>query len=59
MGNRRGAVTLDDSESLNAPVSGRNRETLRRVQMIFQNADASLNPRQSIGEILMAPLKRP
>ena len=56
-GTRKGSVTLGDGESLNAPVAGRDRETLRRVQMIFQNADASLNPRQSIGEILMAPLK--
>lgn len=57
VGTRKGTVTLGDGESLADPVAGRDRETLRRVQMIFQNADASLNPRQTIGEILSAPLR--
>ncbi|GAA6164871.1 ABC transporter ATP-binding protein [Pelagimonas sp. KU-00592-HH] len=57
VGTKDGSVTLSDGESLAAPVNGRDRETLRRVQMIFQNADASLNPRQTIGEILAAPLR--
>ncbi|MBO9449829.1 ABC transporter ATP-binding protein [Tropicibacter sp. R16_0] len=54
---RAGSITLNDGESLTAPVSRRDRETLRKVQMIFQNADASLNPRQTIAEILSAPLQ--
>lgn len=52
-----GDVVLGEGESLAAPVARRDRETLRRVQMIFQNADASLNPRQTVGEILGAPLR--
>lgn len=57
VGTRKGKITLGDGESLADPVAGRDQETLRRVQMIFQNADASLNPRQTIGEILSAPLR--
>ncbi|MQY42563.1 dipeptide ABC transporter ATP-binding protein [Epibacterium sp. SM1969] len=54
---QRGAISLSDKTSLTAPVSRRDRKTLRRVQMIFQNADASLNPRQTVAEILGAPLR--
>ncbi|WP_037312432.1 ABC transporter ATP-binding protein [Ruegeria halocynthiae] len=57
VGTQAGSVTLGKGESLSMPVSRRDRETLRRVQMIFQNADASLNPRQTIAEILGAPLR--
>ncbi|MBE1285318.1 MAG: dipeptide ABC transporter ATP-binding protein [Rhodobacteraceae bacterium] len=52
-----GEIALAGDQALTAPVGRRDRETLRRVQMIFQNADASLNPRQTIGEILEAPLR--
>jgi peptide/nickel transport system ATP-binding protein len=31
-------------------------ETLRRMQMVFQNPDASLNPRQSVGEAIRRPI---
>ena len=30
---------------------------LRKIQLIFQNPDSSLNPRQTVGEILAQPLK--
>lgn len=53
-----GAIKLGaDGRALCLPAAKRDRETLRRVQMIFQNADASLNPRQTVGEILAAPLR--
>ena len=30
----------------------RDRETCRRMQMVFQNPDSSLNPKYSVGELL-------
>lgn len=57
VGTRAGQLSLGADGDLTIPVQKRDREILRRVQMIFQNADASLNPRQTIGEILAAPLR--
>ena len=57
VGTRSGHISLGLDGDLTMPVQKRDRETIRRVQMIFQNADASLNPRQTIGEILAAPLR--
>ena len=53
----RGAIRLGTGGDLTLPPRRRDRDTLRRVQMIFQNADGALNPRQTIGEILSAPLR--
>lgn len=33
-------------------IAGRTREQLRRVQIVFQNADVALNPAHSVGDIL-------
>ncbi|QOT70664.1 ABC transporter ATP-binding protein [Sphingobium fuliginis] len=46
-----GQVTLD-GEALAQTVSGRTREQLRRVQIVFQNADVALNPAHNVGDIL-------
>ncbi|MFB0874676.1 MULTISPECIES: ABC transporter ATP-binding protein [unclassified Sphingobium] len=46
-----GTVLLDGAP-LAPTVSGRSREQLRRVQIVFQNADVALNPAHSVGEIL-------
>jgi len=46
-----GAVTLA-GEPLAPTVAGRTREQLRRVQIVFQNADVALNPAHSVGDIL-------
>lgn len=46
-----GAVLLD-GEPLAPNIAGRTREQLRRVQIVFQNADVALNPAHSAGEIL-------
>ncbi|TGE02273.1 ABC transporter ATP-binding protein [Methylobacterium nonmethylotrophicum] len=51
----RGAVRLD-GRVLPPALAQRDRETLRRVQIVFQNADTVLNPAQSIGQILERPL---
>ena len=57
VGTRGGEIRLGEGDDLTAPLRSRDRDTLRRVQMIFQNADAALNPRQTVGEILAAPLR--
>lgn len=46
-----GTVSLDGTP-LAPTVAGRTREQLRRVQIVFQNADVALNPAHSVGEIL-------
>ncbi len=50
-----GDVALNGT-SLNASVRGRSREEIRKIQMIFQSPDVSLNPRHTISEILGRPL---
>ncbi|MEL6577387.1 MAG: ABC transporter ATP-binding protein, partial [Pseudomonadota bacterium] len=40
-----------------ARVSDRALETVQPLQMVFQNADSALNPRQTVREILEAPLR--
>ena len=54
---RNGTITYDVDGSLNTPVDERGKDILRRVQLIFQNPDASLNPRHTVAEILAQPLK--
>ncbi len=46
-----GTVSLD-GEALAPSLGGRTREQLRRIQIVFQNADIALNPAHSVGEIL-------
>lgn len=46
-----GTVSLD-GEPLAASLNRRTREQLRRIQIVFQNADIALNPAHSVGEIL-------
>ena len=54
---RTGTITYEADESLNTSVDERTKDLLRRVQLIFQNPDASLNPRHTVAEILAQPLK--
>jgi peptide/nickel transport system ATP-binding protein len=42
---------------LTVDVDGRSKELCRQVQLIFQNPDASLNPRHTVAEIIDQPLK--
>ncbi|GGE10436.1 peptide ABC transporter ATP-binding protein [Aureimonas endophytica] len=51
----RGEVRLA-GRALAPALGARTREDLRRVQIVFQNADTALNPGRTIGEILARPL---
>lgn len=50
-----GSVSLA-GEALPGGVAGRSREQLRRVQIVFQNADTALNPAHDVATILGRPL---
>ena len=51
-----GAIWFDGVELTSLPASGR-QAYRRRMQMIFQDPYASLDPRQTVGSILTEPLK--
>lgn len=52
-----GKITFAGVEALAPEVEQRSPDHLRRIQLIFQNPDDSLNPRQTIAQILEQPLK--
>jgi ABC-type glutathione transport system ATPase component len=54
--NRSGDVHFDGGE-LPSVARRWQRDTRRRIQIVFQNPDASLNPRHSVGAILGRPLE--
>ncbi len=47
---------LFNGRYLSPTLAGRGRDELRRVQLVFQNADTALNPAHSIEQILLRPL---
>ncbi len=51
-----GGQILLEGEALAPLTSNRGREVLRRLQMVFQNPDASLNPRRTVGQAITRPL---
>jgi peptide/nickel transport system ATP-binding protein len=52
-----GELRLNGGPDLPARMADRPREALRRIQLVFQNPDASLNPRRTVREILARPLQ--
>ncbi len=53
---REGTIRFE-GQAMPGLVSARSRELRRRIQYIFQNPDASLNPRARIGTILARPIE--
>ncbi|MQT14703.1 ABC transporter ATP-binding protein [Rhizobiales bacterium Sp-1] len=51
-----GSIRFDGAE-IAGPVARRAPAMRRRIQLIFQNPDASLNPRQSIRDIIARPIQ--
>ncbi|WP_051248266.1 ABC transporter ATP-binding protein [Inquilinus limosus] len=51
----RGRILLD-GEELPAALGGRSRDQLRRIQIVFQNADTALNPARTVEQIIARPL---
>ncbi len=60
-GIRSGSITLNSSDGSTADLSRdvrhRDPQVRRRIQLIFQNADTSLNPRATIGTAIKRPLR--
>ena len=52
-----GRIVGADGNDMPATVEGRSKEEKRRIQIVFQNPDASLNPRATVEEILTMPLR--
>jgi peptide/nickel transport system ATP-binding protein len=47
---------LLEQEKLHSSVTKRDAEQLKKIQMVFQNPDASLNPQASVGSCVARPL---
>ena len=52
-----GRITLADGKALPEEIAQRRPQELRHIQMIFQNPDQALNPRQTALQILAQPLQ--
>ena len=52
----KGTISFN-GKPLPAKLKDRDKDTLRRIQMIYQSADTSLNPRQTIRDIIGRPLE--
>ncbi|CAN7662217.1 ABC transporter ATP-binding protein [Rhizobium sp. LjRoot30] len=50
-----GTVTFD-GKPMSSALSGRSRDDLRRIQLIYQMADTAMNPRQTVRDIIGRPL---
>src|SRR5439155_26227645 len=53
-----GTVVLDKTDIGNTPVERRPDSIKRKLQMVFQNPDSTLNPSHSIGYIVERSLRR-
>jgi len=53
----RGAIEFGQDEAMAQDVDHRTPDHLRRIQLVFQNPDDSLNPRHTVADILAQPLQ--
>lgn len=51
-----GSITFD-GRRLSGALSGRSKDDLREIQMIYQMADVAMNPRQTVATIIGRPLE--
>jgi peptide/nickel transport system ATP-binding protein len=52
-----GTMRYQDGADLTVAATRRDREVRRKVALVFQNADTSLNPRRSVGSAVRRPLR--
>ena len=52
----KGSISFN-GKVLTTKLKDRDRDTLRRIQMIYQSADTALNPRQTVRDIIGRPLE--
>ena len=52
----KGTISFN-GKPLTAKLKDRERDTLRRIQMIYQSADTALNPRQTVRDIIGRPVE--
>ena len=53
-----GTLLFEGNHNLCLPVGKRPSQLLRSIQLVFQNPDASLNPRQRVSQIIGRPLEK-
>ena len=53
---RKGEIYFND-KPLPRALKNRDKDTLRRIQMIYQSADTALNPRQRVRDVIGRPLE--
>lgn len=52
-----GTIEFGQNDALEQDVNHRSPDHLRRIQLVFQNPDDSLNPRHTVAQILAQPLQ--
>jgi peptide/nickel transport system ATP-binding protein len=53
-----GKIYFEENQDLTHPLGERKSDLLRTIQYIFQNPDASLNPRKRVSQIIGRPLQK-
>jgi len=51
-----GGIKLEDQD-ISVPIEGRDQEILRRIRIVFQDPRATLNPKRTIKQAMMRPIK--
>ncbi len=51
-----GQIKLEEKD-ISVPIEGRNKETLQQIRIVFQDPRATLNPKRTIKQAIMRPIK--